>query len=89
MDWECPGEEMLDKTWDVIIGADLVYSAKQIDPVVKVLSAIKARNPDCKILFAHKTRSDFVDQTFFAKLTECEIGLSELEKSLNIGIYFH
>ncbi|KAF5826629.1 putative methyltransferase-domain-containing protein, partial [Dunaliella salina] len=61
--------EAADLSHGWILGADLVYSHQQVEPLVAALSALRAAHgPSVRMLLAHKHRSDAVDAALMTSL---------------------
>ncbi len=45
-----------------MIGADLVYAAGDVQPLLTTLSTVRRLNPACVLLMAHCARSNAVDE---------------------------
>lgn len=72
----------------MILGADLVYSVQQVEPLIQVLSCLNTYNPNYKFLFCHKTRSESLDQLLFKKLKSINFNLTSIDTTdSNIKIY--
>ena len=80
LNWECLGwpQPVLVKRYDMIVGADLIYAAKDIGPLSSTLQQIRQNSPDCALMLAHKSRSPATTGQLIKTLRQNGISLSQV-----------
>jgi protein N-lysine methyltransferase METTL21D len=68
-------------TYDIVLGADIVWLEHLVDPLVAVMEKLLLLNPKLKILLGHQTRSVATDDIFFGLLEKMFI-ISPVQKPL-------
>jgi predicted nicotinamide N-methyase len=69
LDWSNSSTYPVDKNWDVIIAADVVWLEELVEPLVKTLRSLS--NSDTVIYISHQTRSRHTDDLLFNMLKSC------------------
>lgn len=62
LNWASPMEATCRGPFSLIIGADLVYAAADVQPLLATVSAVQHLNPTCALLMAHCARNRTVDE---------------------------
>ena len=89
LDWNSPSssQSLLTKQYDLLVGADLIYAAKDISPLTDTLQQLWQYSSDCSLTVAHKMRSLPVTNQFLAQLRQVGCSLHEAETHGAICIY--
>ena len=67
LDWTRP---VIGETFDVVLGADIVWLEELVSPLVGTFAAIAGTNPDVHIILSHQQRSLRTDEALFHELKE-------------------
>ncbi|BDA41071.1 probable protein N-lysine methyltransferase METTL21A at C-terminar half [Coccomyxa sp. Obi] len=73
--WGGPIEDACRGPFSLIVGADLVYTAADVQPLLSTLSALQHGNTACGLVMAHCSRRNVVDKSLFD-------GLASLDRKL-------
>ena len=65
LDWTNTNFEATKDTYDIILGADIVWLEHLVAPLVDVMNELLAINSNLKIILAHQTRSAATDEILF------------------------
>ncbi len=89
LDWNSPSssQSLLAKQYDLLVGADLIYAAKDIGPLTDTLQQLWQHSSSCPLTIAHKIRSLPVTNQFLAQLRQVGCSLSEAETDGAVCIY--
>ncbi|XP_066290537.1 uro-adherence factor A-like isoform X2 [Branchiostoma lanceolatum] len=80
LDW-CTGVERFKKrygTFDVVLGADIVYSERTIMPMLSTVRALLAEKPSSVFLLVYVGRLKVYDEMFRECSTECQLHCTEV-----------
>eukprot|EP00931_Biecheleriopsis_adriatica_P050292 TRINITY_DN29111_c0_g1_i1.p1 TRINITY_DN29111_c0_g1~~TRINITY_DN29111_c0_g1_i1.p1 ORF type:complete len:417 (-),score=94.19 TRINITY_DN29111_c0_g1_i1:46-1296(-) len=85
-DWLSPAPEVLQKSFDVVLAADLVYSFAAVEPLTTALAAVlrvgpgENRKPTAPgAIYAHNPRSPELDEAMYKSLAARGLQASKLE----------
>lgn len=89
LDWNSPSssQSVLAKQYDLLVGADLIYAAKDISPLTHTLQRLWQHSSDCPLTIAHKVRSLPVTNQFLAQVRQVGCSLHEAETDGVVCIY--
>lgn len=88
LDWETShNSSIVLKPCDVIVGADLIYAAKDIAPLVKTIGNVRRHSRDVLIVLGHKERNLDVLQKLMAQLGSIDIAMQTVHKVGAISLY--
>ena len=88
LDWEASlTSSLLLTPYDVAVGADLIYAAKDIGPLVETLSNLRQHSRDVLIILAHKERNLDVLQKLIAQLNSIGVVMQIVHKAGAISLY--
>lgn len=85
-----PGEDICRRPFSLIVGADLVYTAADVQPHLSTLYALKHGNTACRLVMAHCSRSDGVDKPYFDGLAGLGLDfclVAESAKDARVKVY--
>jgi hypothetical protein len=92
LEWELPSQEVTNLPHSMLLGADLVYSAASVKPLVSTIEALLEGNASCEILFAHSTRNPDTDANLFNALSQLGLYLQQVavsQKDKRVKVYHH
>ncbi|DBB07879.1 TPA: Protein-lysine N-methyltransferase rrg1, variant 3 [Trebouxia sp. C0006] len=89
LDWNSPSssQSLLAKQYDLLVGADLIYAAKDMSPLTDTLQQLRQHSSDCPLTIAHKIRSLPATNQFLAQLRQVGCSLHEAETDGAVCIY--
>ena len=89
LDWNSPSssQSILAKQYDLLVGADLIYAAKDIGPLTDTLQRLRQHSLGCPLTIAHKIRSLPATNQLLAQLCQVGCGLHEAETDGAVCIY--
>lgn len=88
LDWEASlNSSLLLRPYDVVVGADLIYAAKDIGPLVETLGNLRQHSRDVLIILAHKERNLDILQQLIAQLSITGIAMQTVHKAGAISLY--
>ena len=92
LDWQtssCLGK----RSWDIVIGSDLVYNAAAVPLLTGALQRLKHSEHSWSLLLSHKHRTDAVDWCMLEAMSDCGLRLAPLAEgrgeARNLSIYQH
>ncbi|KAL3154376.1 hypothetical protein ABBQ32_013853 [Trebouxia sp. C0010 RCD-2024] len=86
--WEMScSSSVLHKPYDVVIGADLIYAAKDIGPLAETLATLQQHSSDVIIYLAHKERNLGISQELIAQLSSKGIVMQAIFRSGAVTVY--
>lgn len=88
LDWEAShNSSLLLRSYDVVVGADLIYAAKDIDPLVETLMNLRRQSRNVLIILAHKQRCQDILQKLIAQLSSTGIAMQVVHRDGAISLY--
>ena len=88
LDWEASlHKPLLLRPYDVVVGADLIYAAKDIAPLVATLKNLRHHSRDVLIILAHKERNLDILQQLIAQLSSVGIAMQTVHQAGAISLY--
>ena len=88
LDWEASLDSSLLLTpYDVVVGADLIYAAKDIGPLVETLRNLRQHSRGVLIILAHKERNLDTMQQLIAQLSITGMAMQTMHKAGAISLY--
>ena len=89
LDWERleGAQPVLLGAYDVVVGADLIYAAKDIQPLTDTLRRLQHRSSKYALVVAHKDRSSDITDHFLAQLHHSGFPLHQVHHSGVISIH--
>ncbi len=88
LDWrEAGAQPIMNRLYDVIIGADLLYSAKNVTPLADVLAELRQHSTDCTLILAHQNRCQDVTDQFLKQLDHNGFSLKATQVHGAVSIY--
>lgn len=86
--WETSGNSsVLLQLFDIVIGADLIYAAKDIRPLAETLGNLRQRSRDVAVYLAHKERNLDISQQLIAQLSSQGVAMQAIHKAGAILLY--
>lgn len=74
-------------SFDVIIGADLIYSSRSLRSLLKTITFFVNRQNDALVLLSSKARYDHVERFLHLAKSNFHIEMLELDPTTNVAIY--
>jgi len=79
LDWTTATFDADHDTYDIVLGADIVWLEHLVGPLVSVMEQLLSINAGLKILLSHQTRSAATDEVFFGLLSK-RFTIASIEK---------
>ena len=88
LDWEASHNSLLLlRPYDVVVGADLIYAAKDVDPLVETLVNLRQHSRNVLVILAHKQRHQEISQKLIAQLSSKGIAMQTMHRAGAISLY--
>ena len=88
LDWESSyNSSVLLNPYDVVIGADLIYAAKDITALVETLGNLRRHSRDVRVILGHKERNPEILQKLMAQLESTDIAMQIVHRAGAISLY--
>ena len=90
LSWERPLEATCRGPYSLIIGADLVYAAADVKPLLATVEAVQRLNPTCALLMAHCARNSAIDEELMEELSGAGLSLlavANSERDRRVSVY--
>lgn len=88
LDWETShNSSVLLKPYDVVLGADLIYAAKDITPLVETIGNVRRHSSNVLIVLGHKERNLDLLQQLMAQLGSVDIAMQTVHRAGAISLY--
>lgn len=92
LEWGREGGEAIQGKYSLLLGADLVYTEANVEPLISAVQAVIRKNKCCEILLAHSSRNSDVDCQLFVGLTSLGFDLQAVgnsQRDRRVTVYQH